>query len=76
MLLTLVLYLGLIPLFDAWGAAAASSVSYAANAVVGLVFFRRVTAIGFRRAFMPTREDLTDYRTAAVLARGRFARGR
>jgi O-antigen/teichoic acid export membrane protein len=76
MLLTLALYLGLIPPFDAWGAAAASSVSYAANAVVGLVFFRRVTAISFRRAFKPTREDLTDYRTAAVLARSRFARGR
>jgi O-antigen/teichoic acid export membrane protein len=76
MLLTLALYLGLIPPFDAWGAAAASSVSYAANAVVGLVFFRRVTAISFRRAFKPTREDLTDYRSAAVLARSRFARGR
>jgi O-antigen/teichoic acid export membrane protein len=74
--LTLVLYLGLIPVFDAWGAAIASSLSYAASAVLGLVFFRRATAISLRHAFMPTRDDLTDYRTAAVLARSRFARSR
>jgi O-antigen/teichoic acid export membrane protein len=76
MLLTLALYLGLIPPFDAWGAAIASSVSYTANAALGLFFFRRVTSIGLRHAFMPTRGDLTDYRTAAVLARSRFARSR
>jgi O-antigen/teichoic acid export membrane protein len=74
--LTLALYLGLIPFFHAWGAAIGSSVSYAANSVLGLFFFRRVTAIGVRQAFVPTREDLTDYRAAAALARSRFARSR
>jgi O-antigen/teichoic acid export membrane protein len=74
--LTLALYLWLIPLFDAWGAAIASSLSYAISAVLSFVFFRRVTTIGLRQAFMPTREDVTDYRTAAILARSRFARGR
>jgi O-antigen/teichoic acid export membrane protein len=74
--LTLALYLGLIPPFDAWGAAGASSLSYAASAVLAAVFFRRVTEIGLREAFVPTRHDLTDYRAAAVLARSRLARGR
>jgi O-antigen/teichoic acid export membrane protein len=74
--LTLGLYFGLIPPFDAWGAAVGSSLSYTFTALLGLVFFRRVTRIGLRQAFMPTRHDLADYRTAAVLARSRFARGR
>jgi O-antigen/teichoic acid export membrane protein len=74
--LTLALYLGLIPVFGAWGAAAASSLSYAASAALATVFFRRVTVIGLREAFVPTRDDLTDYRAATVLARSRFARGR
>jgi O-antigen/teichoic acid export membrane protein len=74
--LTLGLYLGLIPAFDAWGAAIASSLSYAATAIVGVFFFRRVTAIGLREAFVPTRHDLADYRFAAALARTRFGRGR
>jgi len=73
---TLALYLGLIPPFHEWGAAVASSFSYAFGALVGLVFFRRVSTIGFRRAFVPTRDDLSDYRTAAVLARSRLARSR
>jgi O-antigen/teichoic acid export membrane protein len=72
--LTLGLYFGLIPPFDAWGAAAGSSISYAFSAFLGVFFFRRVTRIGLRRAFVPTREDVSDYRTAAVLLRARFAR--
>ena len=74
--LTLGLYFGLIPPFDAWGAAIASSVSYGATAILGLVFFLRVTAIGLRAALLPTRDDLADYRSAATLARSRFARSR
>jgi O-antigen/teichoic acid export membrane protein len=73
---TLALYLGLIPPFHQWGAAIASSVSYAFGALVGLVFFRRISTIRFRRAFVPTRGDLGDYRTAAALARSRLARSR
>ena len=40
------------PAFHAWGAAIGSSLSYA-SALVGLVFFRRVTAIGLREASVP-----------------------
>jgi len=72
---TLALYFGLIPPFGAWGAAVGSSISYSLSALLGLVFFRRVTRIGLRQAFLPTRHDLEDYRTAAVLARSRFGRG-
>ncbi|MDX6506857.1 MAG: hypothetical protein QOG06_1501 [Gaiellaceae bacterium] len=74
--LTLGLYLGLIPFFDAWGASAASSISYAGSAVLTLVFFRRATGIGLRRALLPTLDDLSDYRLAAGLVRSRFARSR
>jgi O-antigen/teichoic acid export membrane protein len=74
--LTLALYFVLIPLFDEWGAAFGSSLSYAGGALLGLVFFRRATTIGLRRAFLPTRDDVADYRAAALLARERFARSR
>jgi O-antigen/teichoic acid export membrane protein len=73
---TLGFYFALIPPFHEWGAAIASSLSYAVGAALGLVFFRRVTAISLRDTLMPTRGDLSDYRTAANLARARFARGR
>jgi O-antigen/teichoic acid export membrane protein len=72
--LTLGLYFGLIPPFDAWGAAVGSSISYAFTALLGVFYFKRVTRIGLREAFVPTRRDLNDYRTAAALARTRFAR--
>jgi len=72
--LTLGLYFGLIPPFDAWGAAVGSSISYAFTALLGVFYFKRVTRIGLREAFVPTRRDLSDYRTAAALARTRFAR--
>jgi O-antigen/teichoic acid export membrane protein len=74
--LTLALYFALIPPFGEWGAAIGSSVSYTCGALLGLVFFRRATVIALRDAFMPTRGDLSDYRTAANLARDRFVRGR
>jgi O-antigen/teichoic acid export membrane protein len=72
--LTLALYFALIPHFDAWGAAVGSSLSYSFNTLLGLFYFRRVTRIGFREAFMPTWGDISDYRTAAALARSRFGR--
>jgi len=58
---TVVLYFALIPPFHAWGAAAASSVSYAFSTLLGIVFFRRVTRIRMRRAFVPRAEDVSDY---------------
>ena len=53
--LTLGLYFLLIPLYDEWGAAAASSVSYALSALLALVFFRRVTKMGFAAPWFPCR---------------------
>src|SRR5262245_623984 len=67
--LTLGLYLGLIPPYDAWGAATASSISYALTALVALVFFRRATGIGVRRSLLPSRSDLADYTDLLRLAR-------
>ena len=67
--LTLGLYFLLIPLYDEWGAAAASSVSYALSALLALVFFRRVTRIGLRRALVPLSEDVADYGGLLHLAR-------
>jgi O-antigen/teichoic acid export membrane protein len=67
--LTLALYFGLIPPFEAWGAATASSISYAFSALLGLAFFRRVTRIGLREAFVPRAEDIADYGGLLRLAR-------
>jgi O-antigen/teichoic acid export membrane protein len=67
--LTLGLYLGLIPPFHAWGAAIASSLSYALSALIALVFFRRATGIALRTALLPGREDVADYGVLFRLAR-------
>jgi len=67
--LTLGLYFLLIPLYDEWGAAVASSLSYALSAVLALVFFRRVTRIGLRQALVPLSEDVADYGGLLNLAR-------
>jgi O-antigen/teichoic acid export membrane protein len=68
-LLTLALYLALIPTFHAWGAAVASTISYSTMALLWLLFFRRVTGIGLREAFVPRSEDVADYGGLAQLAR-------
>jgi O-antigen/teichoic acid export membrane protein len=66
---TLALYLTLIPEFDAWGAAIASSISYSLTALLTLIFFLRVTPIRLREAFVPRAEDVADYGSLARLAR-------
>jgi O-antigen/teichoic acid export membrane protein len=58
---TLILYFVLIPMLDAWGAAIASSLSYALTAVLTYVFFQRVTRIRMREALLPRAEDIADY---------------
>ena len=65
----LALYFGLIPIFHAWGAAIGSSLSYAFGTVVSLVFVKKVTAIGFRQAFVPRADDVADYGGLMRLAR-------
>ena len=69
--ITLALYFALIPSLHAWGAAIASSVSYALTALVFLMYFRRATAVGFREAFLPRTEDVADYVALVRLARHR-----
>jgi O-antigen/teichoic acid export membrane protein len=59
--ITLVLYFTLIPAYDEWGAAAASSISYLATAVISAAFFTRVLDISLRTALIPTRADLRNY---------------
>jgi O-antigen/teichoic acid export membrane protein len=59
--LTLVLYFTLIPAYEEWGAAAASSISYLATAVISALFFRRVLGIPLSAALIPTRADLRNY---------------
>ena len=71
---TLALYFSLIPLAHARGAALASTISYLLTSALTYVFFRRVTRIGLREAFVPSRADFEDYRVAATLARERFGR--
>jgi O-antigen/teichoic acid export membrane protein len=69
---TIALYLGLIPPFEAEGAALASSVSYTATAILTWRYFRKITGLS-PRELLPGREDLGDYRALArrVLARAR-----
>jgi O-antigen/teichoic acid export membrane protein len=67
--LTLGLYFLLIPPYAAWGAAVASSLSYALSALLAVAFFRRVTGIGLRRALVPLSEDIADYGGLLHLAR-------
>ena len=59
--LTLVLYFTLIPAYHEWGAAAASSISYLASAVISAFFFRRVLGIPLSAALIPTTADLRNY---------------
>jgi O-antigen/teichoic acid export membrane protein len=59
--LTLALYFTLIPAFHEWGAATASSISYGLTALLWFIFFRRVTRLGLRAAFVPRAEDVADY---------------
>ena len=58
---TLVLYLVLIPAYDAPGAALASSLSFALNFVLALWFYRRATGHSALGMMWPTRSELRDY---------------
>jgi O-antigen/teichoic acid export membrane protein len=69
--ITLALYFGLIPQFDAWGAAIASSVSYGLTSLVLVVYFRRATAVALREAFVPRTADVADYVALVRLVRHR-----
>jgi O-antigen/teichoic acid export membrane protein len=66
---TIALYFTLIPAYHEWGAAAASTVSYAFTTVLVVVLFRRVAAIPLRTALVPTRADLHNYYEALAALR-------
>ena len=70
---TLVLYGVLVPTLGASGAAVGSTLSYMASAVVGWVFFRRVTGVGGWSTLRPGRSEAAEY---AQLARRVVARVR
>ena len=61
---TVTMYFVLIPILGEWGAALASSISYTLSTLIVVAFFRRVTRVPLRRALVPTRADLGDYREA------------
>ena len=67
---TLLLYGLLIPAFDAYGAAIASTVSYLASLAVTWWGFRRATGLGVGDV-LPRAEDLADYRDLLRRARRR-----
>jgi O-antigen/teichoic acid export membrane protein len=58
---TLILYLTMIPLLDAAGAAIASSISYVLTTVIAMYFYRRVTGSSLRSVLVPTVADLHEY---------------
>ncbi|MDX6642090.1 MAG: hypothetical protein QOD76_52, partial [Solirubrobacteraceae bacterium] len=71
---TLALYALLVPSLKGDGAALASTISYAASAVVWYVFFRRATGLRAAAALLPGRAELEDYRALASRARARLGR--
>ncbi len=60
--IALALYAVLIPLLDEWGAAIASTVSYAINFAVTAAYYRRATGDRVAPLLVPTREELHDLR--------------
>ncbi len=70
--LTIVLYLTLIPLLGAYGAALGSTVSYLTSMGLGLFWFKRTTHIPFRAALVPSAVELRDYVDALATVRRRL----
>jgi O-antigen/teichoic acid export membrane protein len=66
----------LIPRFGLYGAATASSISYAFTALLTLVVFRRMSGLRIRDAVIVRRDDIVFARDALVAFRARRARGR
>ncbi len=63
---SLVLYAVLIPLFEGWGAAIASTASYGLNLAVTAVYYRRATGDRVLPLLVPTRSELADLRDLFV----------
>ncbi len=67
--LTLALYIGLIPPFEIWGAAAASTASYLLSTVLAVHYFRRSLGQLPLAEILPGRDELHDYRLLVGRAR-------
>jgi O-antigen/teichoic acid export membrane protein len=67
--ITVALYFTLIPAFGEWGAAAASSTSYLATALISAAFFRTVLGISLSAALIPTAADIRNYPEALAALR-------
>jgi O-antigen/teichoic acid export membrane protein len=70
--LTIALYLGLIPILGAYGAALGSTLSYFASTALGLFWFKRTTQLPLRLALVPSRAELRDYADALSDVRRRL----
>jgi O-antigen/teichoic acid export membrane protein len=69
---TLLLYVLLVPPLEGYGAALASTISYAGLAGANLFFFRRVTKGKAVGRLLPTRDELDDYKRMLARARSRI----
>jgi O-antigen/teichoic acid export membrane protein len=74
--ITVALYVGLISLWHAAGAALATTISYALTTALTIFYLRRGTPIPLREALVPTAADVRDYLDALRAARGRLAQRR
>lgn len=72
---TIAAYALLIPEYGIFGAAAASTGSYAASLVVTFFFFRRAAGAGRARDLLPSRDEIADYRLLAGRVRARLRGG-
>jgi hypothetical protein len=72
--LTLVLYLTLIPPFEIWGAAIASTAAYLTAALGYFVVFRHATPHMGSEGLWPGRAEIRDYRELWQRARLRSGR--
>jgi O-antigen/teichoic acid export membrane protein len=70
----LALYAVLIPELGTEGAALASSVAYALNAILGVYFLQRTMPLPSVVELLPHREELSDYRRVASRAWARLSR--
>lgn len=71
---TILLYVLLVPSYEATGAALASSVSYVLSFLLSAWYFRRVTGLAVAPLLVPTRSEVHDYRRVISLVRERLRR--
>jgi O-antigen/teichoic acid export membrane protein len=73
---TIGLYFWLIPRYGEWGAAVASSISYAATTLIAIGFLTAVIDVPLSIVLIPTRADVRNYVEALAALRRHYLRGR